>query len=375
MEFDNTVRASAPNTRVGLFSLRNKEKHVSRCSDYEFENAICGFDNVDLILPEPIEERPRSLGLIGRVARRLTIHRSQLQVRPLQLKKDYDLFFASCQQMSDLSILDACRDWRVRAKKAVCWLSELWSNDLPRYGRYLEILSQFDYIILNFYFSTEPLEKLVNKPVIYMVTGVDAIRFSPYPHPPDRCIYLSSIGRRSPKTHEALLDHCERNGLFYIYDTYRDMSTPSFEQHRKFLSNVIKRSRYFVANRAKIDCPFETMGQSEIAPRFVEGAAGGAVLIGEPPARLVQDFDWPDAVISVPFHSPNITDILSELDKDPERLGRIRRQGIVNSLRRNDWVYKWARILDAAGISYTQRMKERIKNLHSLADMVLHSPP
>jgi hypothetical protein len=104
----------------------------------------------------------------------------------------------------------------------------------------------------------------------------------------------------------------------------------------------------------------------------VEGAAAGAILIGEPPDTSIfrEHFDWPDAVIPVPFDSPDIGAILKELDEDQERLDGIRKNGVINSLLRHDCVYRWAGILDAVGIVQTERMKGRMEHLRRLAEMV-----
>ena len=58
----------------------------------------------------------------------------------------------------------------------------------------------------------------------------------------------------------------------------------------------------------------------EIGPRFYEGAAGGAVLIGQVPTNCQvfdRDFDWTDAVIDMPFHSTDIAERISALDAEP----------------------------------------------------------
>lgn len=370
---NNGLRDSGSDIRVGLLSLRNKERLVSRFSSYEFENVIYGLENAELILPEPIGERTLPSRIKCKLTKRLPMRRPEPVVKPLILEKNYDLLFVNCLFIHDLSALRECKNWRSRSKKAVCWITELWSRDLDRFDYYLEILSQFDCIILTFYHSCKPLEKLINKPVICMIPGIDAIRFSPYPHPPQRCIYLCNIGRRSRVTHDAMLEYSEREGLFYVYDTFENMRSPHFEHHRMLLSNLIKRSCYFFANRAKIDHCDETHGQNEIGLRFLEGAAGGSVMIGEPPdtPMFLSHFDWPDAVISVPFDSADIGEILKELDTDTERLERIRTNGIVNSLHRNDWVYRWAGVLDEVGIPHTEKMMDRMKNLQHLADLAL----
>ncbi len=78
----------------------------------------------------------------------------------------------------------------------------------------------------------------------------------------------------------------------------------------------------FHEDPAKIDRRFETCGQNEIGFRYFKGAPAGTVMIGEHPETEVftEHFGWPDSVIHVPFDSPDITDILAELDSEPERI-------------------------------------------------------
>jgi len=131
-----------------------------------------------------------------------------------------------------------------------------------------------------------------------------------------------------------------------------------------------------MANAAKIDREFETHGQSEIGNRFFEGAAAGTVMIGVPPTNEMfrKHFDWPDAVIEVPFDCSNIAEILADLDSQPERLDEIRRNNIVQSLLRHDWVYRWKEILDIVGLQPTPAVYAREQRLKKLAQDVTKTP-
>ena len=103
--------------------------------------------------------------------------------------------------------------------------------------------------------------------------------------------------------------------IFYFYDTVRasgrrgkqltfHVGNPA--EHRLFLASVLRRSRYYLAYRSRVNEPEQTEGREEISGRFYEGAAAGAVLLGEPPrsAEFDRQFDWTDAVVRLPFDSP-----------------------------------------------------------------------
>jgi hypothetical protein len=136
--------------------------------------------------------------------------------------------------------------------------------------------------------------------------------------------------------------------------------------------HLIKRSNYFVAYPPKFDRPDETGGEQELAPRFFEGAAGGAVLVGRAPdcEAYMQCFDWPDAVIPAPENSKTFVDIISALQKEPRSVDRMRSEGVTQCLRRHDWVYRWEQILNTVGLAHPSGIVERKRRLRKLAELV-----
>jgi hypothetical protein len=96
-------------------------------------------------------------------------------------------------------------------------------------------------------------------------------------------------------------------------------------------------------------------------------------MLGEPPDTedFRNQFDWPDAVVRVPFDAPRISDVIEELDADPERCERVRRDSVVHALRKHDWAYRLLRILDAAAIPTPEALLRREAQLRSAADRAL----
>ena len=249
---------------------------------------------------------------------------------------------------------------------------ESWVSELRKRKGHLKLLSEFDYIILNCSASVQAIQDSTGRPCFYMPSGVDAILFCPYPNPPTRSVDVYNLGRRSNVTHHALLNMVKEKQIFYIYDTIDKLESSQPGQHRSLVANIAKRSRYFFANAGKIDLPSETHKQAEIGPRFFEGAAAGTVMLGEYPRNdaFRSNFDWTDAVIEVPFNTPNIAEVLVELDSQPQRLEKIRKNNIMQSLLRHDWLYRWRRILDMVGLDPRPAFFERVKRLKELAEMV-----
>jgi hypothetical protein len=134
---------------------------------------------------------------------------------------------------------------------------------------------------------------------------------------------------------------------------------------------MAKRSRYFVVAQGKMNVSEETRGQIVVGYRYYEGAAAGAVMIGEAPdcEPFRQMFDWPDAVIEIEPDGSNLASVFAELEAQPERLQQIHRRNAEEALLRHDWVYRLKQVLDIAGLEPGPAMNDRQQLLKSLAEV------
>lgn len=367
---------------VLLLSMRKLATLAGYCVTYEFEDVIGELTSGDRV---EVDNRP-ALELARRAYKLL---RSSTGSRSLaralapnpsvvQLQRDYELFFPMFNNAHELHALGTVPGWRKRCRHAACFISEVWLNALP--GYLVEQLADFDHIFLGVHHCVEEIARISGRPCSYLPPAADVLRFSPAPQFPERVIDVYNIGRRSQVTHEALVRATQRREIFYCFDTVaasgfnekqRTFRVQNVSEHRIMLANILQRSRYYVANRARVNEPELTLGREEISARFYEGAASGAVMIGESPRleSFNQQFDWPDAVIRMPFDSPDILDLLSSLDADPERLARIRRNNIVNAARRHDWLYRLRAVFDVFKLPSTPAMVERQLHLESMASL------
>jgi hypothetical protein len=337
---------------------------------YEFEDVVYRIDNTDIYCLEPTSFYRFS----RRMANRLTkagspAHFYNPGLRTVHIDGKYDICLVMCQLISDLFTVNAIKGLREHCGVSVCWLEEAWVGELHKYRRHLKLMEGFDFLFTSCSQSAEAIQEQVKRPCQYLAPGVDALRFCPYPNPPVRSIDVYNMGRRSPVTHAALLDLARQNDFFYIYDTLSRLDTLCPDEHRDLIASICKRSKFFIANAAKIDLADETRGQDEIGYRFFEGAASGTVMVGSPPnnAAFKEFFPWPDAVIRMPFDCPEIGSILLALETQAERLEQIRRAGVVHSLRHHDWAYRWQKILETAGLSLHPSHTERIHQLQTHA--------
>jgi len=373
MQIKQKPNFSAQNEpRICVFSQRHLQRLLSACGDYEFEDLICEFDDVDVLTAQPSHGFKAARQISNQLARRTSVACLNPGVRKLRIDRDYELFFAKFLLQKDLLSLNALKKWKEHCRVAICWLAEVWVEDVKKWNGYAKILSQFDYVILNCFASVQPMQDLIKRPCLYVPPGIDAIKFCPYHNPPLRSVDVYSIGRQSQVTHRALLKMAEQKKIFYVYDTIIRKDTARPSEHRSLIANIAKRSRYFLVNPAKIDRRLETGGQNEIGFRYFEGAAAGTVMIGEHPETDVFDehFGWPDSVITVPFDSPDIAEILADLDSQPDRIAEARKNNIVQSLLSHDWAYRWSTILNIAGLKPGAALTDRLEYLKKLAEEI-----
>ena len=357
--------------RVLIFSLRNIfGKALFRCPHFEFEDLICEIDSAELLAPKVDPSSRRSS-----FATRLAYHAPVVLnpgIRGISAKGNYDVLFTICGYPQDLVMFNAVGNLRDNCGISVCLLDELWINQIIKNRHFLRILAKFDVVMLYYNQTVKPLSEIIERRCVYLPPGVDAISFCPNPDPPQRVVDVYSIGRRSEITHQKLLNIARESGLFYLHDSIGGSQAINSKEHRALFANVAKRSRYFIVNPGKIDEPGQRGRQMEIGNRYFEGAASGAIMVGERPNNEVFEelFDWPDAVTRLPYDSTDIDVVIKDLDGDPKRQDRIRRTGVVQALMRYDWVYRWEAILNEVGLKPAQGMLERKDRLRKLAEVV-----
>lgn len=373
------ARVTQRRGNVLQLSMRRVRDLVAFCAPYEFEDVSAEATSADRVEPDDLAaiETARRIYKLGRLAmrsRRLARALTpRLDVPPLT--REYDLFLPVFNHPWEIFALALVPDWRSRCRAAACFVSEMWA-DLPEY--LLELLADFDHIFIGVSHAAPDVARIVGRPCTYLPLAVDVLRFAPSPDPPARTIDVCNIGRRSPVTHAALLRLARERRIFYYYDTVRasgergkqmTFSVGDAGEHRLLLASLLQRSRYYIANRARVNEPEITGGREEISGRFYEGIAAGAVLIGVPPrsAEFRRQFGWPDAVIEVPFDSPDIGERLRALDADAPRLQRVTRENVHQAAMRHDWLHRLRIVYRTLGLPPTEGMLEREERLRSLA--------
>lgn len=375
----NLTASCHQESRVLTWSLRNVQNYVFNSCLFEFEDVIESVDDVDIVSPP-------QYNWLSRTIKRAVINKTE-HIKPLSLTNvnpyigtidlhyEYDIYFVVLDFPWSISSLNLLKNWRRKCRIAVCYIVEIWNADLPNMVNFMPFFNQFDLICIGTHHVLEDVQKMATPPCVFVLPGIDTLKFQSNPQTDARNIDVCNLGRRSPVTHKALIKKAEEQSFFYYHELTNGsaLRVENHQTHRTLVANTLKSSRYFVTNYAKADKPERIVGEYEIGYRFFEGAAAGCVLIGCPPeGELFQKyFDWEDSIVPVEFDEPNIVEIIAELDAQPELVRKIQTNNVRNSLLKHDWVYRWEQILTELGLPATPGIQARKKKLQAVADSLL----
>lgn len=373
------VLRTTRDSRLLVFSQRNVLRPPWHTAQYEFEDLLDEWDDTVLLAPPqagPPWASSLSRHLVNGAAHRLHLPRRSPpwvmpNVGPSSVVTEHDLFFGVFHHAYQLAFLHRVQGWRERCRRAACLIVELWSPEVEDNADYLQVLSKFDRVFVCNPACVPGLVALGLPAAAFMAPAVDALRFAPRPTAPERVVDCYNYGRSAPSIHADLLRAVEDHGLTYVYDVLDEATVGRPADHRALLSNLMKRSKYFFAFRIN-DSPERrgrTGGDEVISSRYVEGMAGGAVVLGSPTlsSEFEACFDWPDAVVPLAYDSVDVADVLADFASQEERLSQARTANVRNSLLRHDWVHRWRQVLDAVGMSPTATVDERVARLNERA--------
>ena len=126
-----------PSLNVLLLSQRRIADLVAYCLAYEFEDtfaAVTDAQRIDATDLPALEFSRRAYKLVRlasgspRLARQLAPYPRNKVV----LERDFELFFPVFSHTYELYSLATIPNWRQRCRKAACFITEVWSDMLPR---------------------------------------------------------------------------------------------------------------------------------------------------------------------------------------------------------------------------------------------------
>jgi hypothetical protein len=360
--------------RVCVVSARNISRAAFQCGQLEAQDVLDECGEADLVCLEAERsfrhKQPWLRRLMYRDVTR-TLAYANPGVQGVTLTGQYDLFVVMCQTYWDFLYVNAIKGWEEHCKASLCWMDELWAASLGAYRYWLPSLKRFDHVVVGMQGTVTPLSEVLGKQCHYVPGGVDALRFSPGSNPPERVIDVYSMGRRWDGVHQALLKQAAHHELFYLYDSLQNAESQaaSHRQHRDLYANIAKRTKFFTVAPGKAALSSETQGQVEIGFRYYEGAAAGAVMVGQAPdSEMFRTmFDWPDVVIPLKPDGSDTKSILKKLMAQPDRLQEVSRRNVQGALLRHDWIYRWRKIFEIAGLRPGEGMEQRECGLRALS--------
>ena len=376
---ENRTLSALPTRHVGVFTLRNFQKAVSRCSGYEFEDQIVDELEASAALIEP----PSHLGWDTAQRAKRWLQRKGLPAgyfhgkgAAFPVDRQLDVLFFMPAVPYDLLALDAYRDWREKSDYAVCFIQEIWVNEIEGCLPDLKsILEKFDHVICGFYHSAKTLSQHLDTRVDYMPHSVDAELFNPFDGPSwPRDIDACAIGNMDPVTHDALWDWSLRTGRYYSFtSTGAADFAVSHVHHRQQFIQTLKRSKFFFTYLAKRRSADQDLPQKEFGSRYFEGMAAGAIQLGEyvpDNPGYSENLDWDCALFEVGYSSKETPDIIERLERDATWLEDCRRRNVIQCLDRHDHMYRWESILKAAGLEEGAGMAARRDRLEGLSTQI-----
>lgn len=362
-------------SRVVVFSQRGASRKVWEAAQHELEDVIAEVDDVRIIAPPGGD--PSDLARLRRQgANRLRVRAGRPRLaamRPTELDGEADLFFAVFASGHDLAYLPRLTGWQERCRTKVAFVIEWWTTQVGSTTDYLRLLKDFDHVFVFSRSILPHIEEVAGVPASYLPMAVDMRLFAPPVPAPERCIDVTSYGRTMPETHKALVAAMRAGRLYYSHSTTSGaFSVADHREHRLQLAAGLQRSRYSVVyrNNQHPARAVATAGEESLTSRYFEGIAAGAVVLGTAPdvPDFTECFGWTDSVIPIGAPEPDIAAVIEALDADPERLQRVSRTNVAESLRRHDWAHRWRTVLQTVGLPPGPALDDRLRGLAASAD-------
>jgi hypothetical protein len=182
--------------------------------------------------------------------------------------------------------LDLYKDWDKGCKKKVLYLYDTLPSQYPVMQRLLSN-NNWDVLITSFNDAVDDLEKLTGRKWHCIEQAADTDIFKPVPLN-ERLIHFSSYGRRHAALHEALIEFCAVNNLYYDYTTHdgRHPTSDSAELYKQYAWHLT-HSIFTFSWPVELTNPQRAGHLRPVTCRWFEAAAAGTVIAGQPPANAI----------------------------------------------------------------------------------------
>ncbi len=198
--------------------------------------------------------------------------------------------------------LDLFTDWDKQASQRIVYIFDTLEVQF-NLTKKLFSDNRFNIRITSFEDALQHLEYITKQNWFAIEQAVPASLFPSIPEN-ERLIDFSSYGRRYADFHDALLDFCKSNELYYDYTTHDGShpAAPAEELYNQYAWHL-SHSKFTISWPVEMTHPKRAGRQKPITCRWFEAGSCGTIMIGKQPGnKLFEELLHPDLVIEIdPF--------------------------------------------------------------------------
>jgi hypothetical protein len=209
--------------------------------------------------------------------------------------------------------LDLYKNWERGGKKKILYLYDTLPSQYAAIKR-LFSNNHWDVLITSFNDAVADLEKITGRKWHCIEQAADIDLFKPVPVS-ERTIHFSSYGRRHLPLHEALIEFCAVNNLYYDYTTHdgKHPTADSSELYKQYAWHLA-HSMFTFSWPVELTNPQRAGHLRPVTCRWFEAAAAGTVIAGQAPDNAAfSKYLSNDIVVKLDYNSSR-SEYLKSLD-------------------------------------------------------------
>ena len=243
-----------------------------------FENAIAGLLNAEII-SYPKKTVPAAI--LNPMQHGMNRAKYRYLLPKTTFNPEADVLWVILMGPENLE-LDLYKGWQKSAKKKVIYIYDTLPMQMDTIKR-LFSNDDFDVCITSFEEAIPALEKVTKRKWYTLAQAAPPELFRSLPIE-ERLIHFSNYGRRLPLFHNALIEFCRSNNLYYDYTTHdakHPVADPS-ELYKQYAWHL-NHSLFNVCWPVELTNPQRAGYLRPITGRWFEAGLSGCIIIGKAP--------------------------------------------------------------------------------------------
>lgn len=271
-------------------------------------------------------------------------------------------------------LLSCVKDWRKKFDKVIVYIFDAYPMSMEMgwlrktLSRSVRALSEVDHIFVALGGGVELFERDFRAPVSFLPLAADVSKFGS--GEAGRCISVNGYGRQHLIHSKMLSEHFNdtRNHGVYFHTNHTEIGQVyDYVAHRKQFWKLLSKSSIAMAydpmavNRSGENAfTFSFVGQ-----RWFESLAAGCLVVGKrPTCPEAKDYlDWDDATVELPNDDGAVVQFLENILSDTNRLESAHKRNYMNSLLKNDWRHRLAKIFIRLNLDVPQELQKEIEDM------------